>query len=38
MLSQQITKNQEIQQRINIIKALGIECSSSDSSLLLEDL
>lgn len=37
MLSAEIQKNKELQERINIIRALGIE-NSEDSSLLLGDL
>jgi len=39
MLREEVEKNKELEQRIKIIKALGIdENNSSDSSMLLADI
>lgn len=37
MLAEEIQKNKQLQERINVIKMLGLE-NSEDSSLLLGDL
>lgn len=37
MVTQEIQKNKELQERINVVRMLGLE-TSSDSSLLLGDL